>query len=492
MSKPTQFQWSPLQEAIFSAAREPSHSSVIVQAVAGSGKTTTLVGTALRAPEKTKLAVAFNKRIATELQQKLPDVACSTFNSMGHRAWAKAVGKRLSLNTNKIFDIAGAIAKAEGYIEVLADIMALAKAARTAGLVPSEAEGNFTTIVEDTHEEWQAIADTKNLVYTDSIAFFARQTLIESIKQSFAGIIDFDDQIYMSSLWKCMFTKYDFILVDEAQDLNELQHIMIRKSCFPKTRVFAFGDRHQAIYGFRGALHNSMDQLADTFSMAELPLDISYRCPQAVVHEAQKHVPGIHAHPDAPEGSVTFLGTNWTPESIKNGSAIVCRNNAPLFRLAFQLIRAERGVTILGREIGKSLVRTVEKITHRSDTQISDFLVLLSRWEEDEVSKAPNREKIIHDTVSSLQALCNPTIKSSKDLILWIEKLFAKESAPIVLCSVHKAKGLEWENVYLLDSWRIPSAYAFQDWELEQEDNLRYVAQTRAKENLFYIDLPEK
>jgi len=72
-------------------------------------------------------------------------------------------------------------------------------------------------------------------------------------------------------------------------------------------------------------------------------------------------------------------------------------------------------------------------------------------------------------------------------LIEEIEALFG-QGGGIKLSSVHRAKGLEAERVFLLDPHRMPSSRAEKDWELEQENNLIYVAYTRARRALWFID----
>jgi DNA helicase II / ATP-dependent DNA helicase PcrA len=63
----------------------------------------------------------------------------------------------------------------------------------------------------------------------------------------------------------------------------------------------------------------------------------------------------------------------------------------------------------------------------------------------------------------------------------------------IVLSSVHKSKGLEWSKVYILGREQfMPSPFARQDWQVEQENNLIYVAITRAKSELVEVTMPAK
>ena len=75
-----------------------------------------------------------------------------------------------------------------------------------------------------------------------------------------------------------------------------------------------------------------------------------------------------------------------------------------------------------------------------------------------------------------------------------VESMFAdnvSESGMITLCSVHKAKGLEWNRVYVLGRETLmPSKFARQAWQIEQEINLIYVAVTRAMTELIEADAP--
>jgi DNA helicase-2/ATP-dependent DNA helicase PcrA len=93
------------------------------------------------------------------------------------------------------------------------------------------------------------------------------------------GDCDFNDQVLMPTIFHGAFPRYPLILGDEAQDLSALNHATLRK-LVGKRRLIAVGDPCQAIYGFRGAHEESMSLLREEFDMRELPLTISFRCPQ--------------------------------------------------------------------------------------------------------------------------------------------------------------------------------------------------------------------
>ena len=72
-------------------------------------------------------------------------------------------------------------------------------------------------------------------------------------------------------------------------------------------------------------------------------------------------------------------------------------------------------------------------------------------------------------------------------LIARIEALFSEVNGVITLSTVHKAKGREWRRVAILAPELMPSKWARQDWQQKQEENLMYVARTRAIEHLMYL-----
>jgi len=93
---------SPLQQAIFSEV-DHGTGSLIIEAVAGSGKTTTCIGCVARIPRnRSVLFLAFNKSIADELKERIPDhTTAMTLNSFGHRALMRSVGGRINIDSNK-------------------------------------------------------------------------------------------------------------------------------------------------------------------------------------------------------------------------------------------------------------------------------------------------------------------------------------------------------------------------------------------------------
>jgi DNA helicase II / ATP-dependent DNA helicase PcrA len=441
-------------------------SSVTLEALAGTGKTFTLLQGLAKIPEPT-LFLAFNKRIQVELSGKIsaPHEAM-TFNSLGHRTLAKMVRSRLSLNTDKMFQITKEL---ELPWDLFQPTLALARKAKASGMIPPKAPMGLKATGEDA---WQILCDLEEV--SDSTIPNAKEVLRRSFAAALEGQIDFDDQIVMPIHYRGPFPKFQTVFVDEAQDLNHLQHEMLRR--IVKTRLVAAGDPHQAIYGFRGASRNSMTELSDLFDSKRLPLTLTWRCPKEVVRVAQTVVHTYEAAPTNPTGQVETL-TNLDPASIPEGAAVICRYNAPLFKLASRMIRQRLSVRIEGRDLGAGLIKTIKEIKGEDRTS---FMSNLGTWYNSEMAKAHDREikqAKIQDRYECILAIMD-SCESKSEALDTCELLF-RQKAKVVLSTIHKAKGLEWPTVYFLD-------HDFK-WRDEQDENAWYVAVTRAQQALFLI-----
>lgn len=510
---------TPEQSNIIEAVTN-SPANVMVNAKAGTGKTTTLTMICGALKRVSTLALVFNTRNKTDLEKKLPDwVSVMTINGLGHRAWGRAIGKPCIPNVKKLGQKITALSR-ELEFDLPEDhwmqVKNLVTMAMQAGLVPSEFK-HATPIVQDTRENWQDLADSDLMDLSADGLGFARQVLIQCIRDGFQGDISFDEQIYLPTLFGGAFPRFDQVLVDEAQDLSPMNHLMIKKTS--AGRLIVVGDPKQAIYAFRGADHESMERLRGLRKeWVDLPLNLTFRCPRTVVARQQRHAPGYTAAPSNAEGLVVnkaYSDTNkqWDWDDVKawkaeaatlfgedTSVAILCRNNAPLMKMAFALIRAGIGPVMLGTEIGKGLQTLSKKILPLDDIPITEAQKLIREWMESEISKAEANgkdEKVsaVVDRGESLLAVSEHTgVATAGDLRTALQRLFSREHGSVTLSSGHRAKGMEWEVVIHLDPWRIPSKYAREaaaagnDRQLQQEYNLRYVIETRTRHTLALVN----
>ncbi len=476
--------WSPDQQAIFDFVTDPAAGSAIVEAVAGSGKTTTIVEAVSRLQRKSYIFLAFNKAIATELGER--GVLAKTFHSLTFNPVLR-IKKARAVDSNKLrilCDVNLAYDDRRMYSAFICKLVSLAKQMGVGVLVPDEVEVWDELVAHHNLELESEKADI------DDAVDLSRSILRLSNE---SPIVDFDDLLYLAVKEKVALPKFDFVFVDEAQDTNAIQRALIRKLMHDKSRLVAVGDPAQAIYGFRGADSESISMLAQEFSATRLPLSVSYRCPKAVVSYARQWVSHIQPAEGAVDGTVTELGETWEPKLFKRGDLVVCRRSAPLLSLAYSMLRQQLPVTVMGRDIGEGLITLVKKMGARS---VERLQVNLEKYREREVSKATKqkneaRADTISDRCEAILVLIDSLPEASRtvpELINVIERLFADKAGAVVLATIHKSKGLEADNVYWLNRSECPSRWAKQDWQKAQEANLCYVATTRAKKTLTIIE----
>lgn len=487
------FKPTPEQQAIVAAATKTTD-NLIIQALAGAAKTSTLVLIAQAIAGKPILSIAFNRRIADEMAQRLPGhCSARTLNSIGHTAWGAYIGKKLTLDKGKTGDIVRNMslsqAESDELRDCFSDVMKLVGRAKNYGYVPEgKYEDALHLIDRETIQEMFAEEEFAPLAWS-----LLDDILTRSIGMAFQGSIDYDDQLYMSTLFGAQLPKFPLTLVDEAQDLSPLNHEMIRRLVGDR-RIIAVGDHFQSIYGFRGAVSDGMSVLARQFKMKEFRLSISFRCPRSIIREARFRAPYMQWAEAAVEGSVTHLLRDssgpvvWGPNLLPRSCAIICRNNAPLFSLGLKLLRAGRGVTIRGMDISKRLVKILREFGNLAMTR-EELLGHLERWRHAKLAEGKLSESSVEDRYACLRVFAEQT-ETLGSAITHAERLFASEG-PIELLSGHKSKGLEWDNVFHLDPWRIPSKFSKSKEAQEQEFNLLYVITTRAKQSLTTLDLDD-
>jgi hypothetical protein len=275
---------------------------------------------------------------------------------------------------------------------------------------------------------------------------------------------------------------------------------------------------HNSIYAFRGADGASLKKIRRLRpNWLDLPLATTFRCPKVVVERQREHAPGFRAWhtnadgrfvrlpakferaalDDEPPAEWSFADLQGLLPQARASLAVLCRNNAPLMSLAFKLLRQSVGVVMLGRDIGKGLASLSKKLAPRDETPSDSVRQLVREWITGEASREsanghPERVASIQDRGECLLAVLDSAeVRDAGQLRLALAKLFAREQGIVTLSSIHRAKGLEWDCVMLLDPWRIPSKWARSAGgvQLQQELNLRYVAETRTKHTLVWADL---
>ena len=477
--------------------------NLVVEACAGSGKTSTLVkGISLIPEDKRILFCAFNKEIVKELQKKVgkrPNVEIKTIHSLGFSILMK--------NFRNI-DVVPHHTK---YREFVMNNISYLSKINTYALGRKKFLkfiNNICSLIDYCrYNLYETPKEIDILIKRHEIDIIADEidVVIQALSWGKENIekIDYGDMVWLPNVLhlKTFGFDYDYIFVDEAQDLSAVQRELLFKCQKMGTRYAFFGDENQSIYNFAGADIESFRRLKRLPNTTSLPLSISYRCADNIVKFAQNYVPSIESNDDGRKGEVKY---NGELEDIKDGDMVLCRNNAPLLRLYNDFMKLGKKCYIRGKDIGLNLIHFLNSVEEEDlnldlkkdgvfvrlyqnlfETRNSEMMI--SGLDEETVmnsSKLANRLDMIH----ALETL-SEDIKTKTELITKIENIFSdKKKEGIALSTVHKAKGLEADTVYIACASLMPSKSAVQDWEKEQEHNLMYVAFTRAKNKLIFID----
>lgn len=498
--------WSSYQEAIFAnIAQGKGHTVVLARA--GSGKTTTIMeGLKHVPPKKSVLLAAFNRKIADELSVRAPGgVEVSTLHSYGLRQVKSSFG-RVSVDKDKLspfikakigdsysqYDLKRALAKA----------VSLCKA--------SLAGANEETFAHDEPEGEEVV--TRFLAEIDAVvdAFAIDTTLEPSRRHEFVrwvfdllresgrqgNVVDFDDMVWLPVVRGLKVWQYDRVFVDETQDLNAAQIELAMRACKKTGRILCVGDDRQAIYGFRGADSNAVQHIIDRLKAKVMKLTVCYRCASSIVALAAETVPDFEPSPSAIHGLIDFDSTS---AALKKGAAagdfVLSRANAPLVSLCWQFLREGRPATIQGRDFAAHLTGMIAKArkgkvslasgTSPVGNSVENFLMWLDDWSATEIDRLRKKDRdtdAVTDKVECLYAIAEGC-KSLDEVAAKCEQLFGDaddDTKRIVLSSTHKAKGLERDRVWVLaDTYlRRPGI---------EEQNLWYVAVTRAKAELYLV-----
>lgn len=478
------------QQANFFNWIKTGNGSCVLEAVAGAGKTTTLIN-ALEMMQGNIFFGAYNKKIADEIKEKAPKkdgLFIGTMHSAGFGIWTKAAG-RVTVDGFKCRSIFRDLFPEYDNRKFESPVTALVSYAKQAavGVVTPNEESTWWNLIEHFNLDC--------LDYEDTVISMAKAVLKASIDQDHK-VVDFDDMIFAPLYHHAKPYTYDWVLIDEAQDTNAARRALALTMLKPNGRLVAVGDRHQAIYGFTGADADALDLIGKAVDAIQMPLTVTYRCPKSIVAHANQWVSHIQAHETAPEGEVVDYKGDIIKD-CKSGDVILSRFTRPLIDLVYKFIAEGIAAKVEGREIGNGMKTLVRRYKSKN------FSVLIDRldaYRERESAKYRAKEKdsmaaAIEDKVDCIRVIINrvqkkdPKCTTPVDAVcLEIDSIFGDDvKGCVILSTIHKSKGREWNNVYWLQTGA--SKRARMAWEKEQEKNLMYVATTRAKECLYLVPL---
>lgn len=460
-------------------------------------------------PADSNIYGCFNKPIQLEFVPKayVDDYkVCevSTLNSLGNRMvskLARSMGLIPMLRTNKTWMIVDGIIPDE-----LGD-----KRNMVVGEIKKYIDYCKCFMMEGTNEDIEYLSDRFDLDIQEGYPHWIRRGLEMSMdyRDGNKFLYDFNDQIWLPVIHGMKFEKIDNFLIDEAQDLNISQHHFIREYVEAGARVIIVGDYKQAIYGWRGADINSMSNLAELIGGAqEFTMETTFRNPISHVEYINKRLPDYphKARPNAIQGEILDMNKDEIVADARPNSLMISLTNAPLVGYAFRLMKAGKPAYIVGRDFGASIIEFIESLDAKS---IPDLI----RKTEDKIQmdinkikevaakrgREPNADTLIsledkHDAIVEIVSGVKKENKRANvgHVIDRIKSLFAettdggKPKDAIVLSTIHRGKGLESDDVYILTPELMPHPAAKKMDEIKQQYNCLFVALTRSKNRMIF------
>ncbi len=506
---------------------------VAILAGAGTGKTRVIshrvayaVATRVVDPKRI-LVVTFTEKAATEMKHRLsrlglPGVAASTFHSAAKRQlefyWPRLHGQPLPNVLDSKLGIVIPLARQlpGGYkftpAKDLADEIEWAKARRIG-------PGEYAAEAARAHRESPIPADVFQTVYRR----------YEQGKQR-AGVIDFEDMLSLAvDLYETdadaaalVRQRYDWFSVDEYQDTNRLQEDLLRLWLGDRRDLCVVGDENQTIYSFTGATADYLTTFKDRYPGCRvINLTQNYRSTPQILALANRLIassgqlratlddgsePSLVAYANgAQEESaiVAAIRQHASRQMQLTEIAILVRTNAQLVPFESALTRAGIPFTVRGqRFFARAEVRAARQALSSGRATGTLEEVLAARWrtilgfDEQEPSGPGAEARDRHASLLTLLGIARELVAREPDATVtdYLTELQRRDGdeaaaggAGVVLSTYHRAKGLEWDVVFLpmLEDGTLPSRQSLSDdAAVREERRLLYVGITRARKQL--------
>ena len=450
------------------------HEGLRIDAYAGTGKTTTLMMLAA-CTSRRGLYLAFNRSIADEARRRFPaTVKCSTSHSVAFRDVRKAFGypewkMAGSLTPDLIANAfhmpatvsfaCGLILERRSYAAVLLD--GLKRFLQSCDDAPTRKQVPRYGALEAL-DEIQFVSFTGQAVQHVEAIWNAMRHTTQGLPLGHDGYL---------KLWALSKPQMngDYLLIDEAQDLNPvLLHVLARNVC----PVVYVGDPYQQIYEWRGAV-NAMEQVATKYKTL---LSQSFRFGPEIAAGATIIIRKLGArHPLLGSPAIESHIARVRPEAILSRS-----NTGVISNVLLCLQKNIRCFVLGGTEELARLLEGVQRMKQGVPAQVPELLGFKSWREVMALSVQPEGEH--------LRGLVNLVQEHGEDRMLaGLAKCERHEGAAELVCATaHRAKGREWGYVRLDEDFEIGLLRASRLWPAgtaayEAEARLVYVAMTRAK-----------
>jgi F-box protein, helicase, 18 len=437
---------SEQQEKILEVSKKLKNQEILkINAFAGTGKTTTLTKITNSLIDKSFLYLAFNNDIVKEAKTRFrSNTFATTINSLAYKEIVTKKDYKLSKNNFSPLMIS-----------------------ETLDLDYTDAFDILQIYLKFCNSNYGTIDKLKNEYIPRRIASFRyAEELFNKIKNK---EIECDHSFYLKlyELEKyATLIKYDYVLLDEAQDTNPVTLSIFNQI---NSRKILVGDTHQTIYQFRGSI-NAMETVQSSYTKY---LSTTYRCNQQVVNYANKV---LQKYKQEKEKLISGIKNQ---DLTINETAYITRTNSEIINLIQKL----------------EDFNCMKKIDDIFGLSIAIYLFIENKEIKKEKYQYLNKFK----TINNLQEYADETndinligairnAKMYKGYLYVLEKK-AKNNhsnkSKNILITGHGSKGLEYDSVVVCKDFKEPSEYENYS-EYICEANLLYVVITRAKKKIFF------
>ena len=449
------------------AVLDSDSDALVVNAFAGAGKTSTLVGFANTRPSAKMLYVAYNRSIRDEAARKFPkSVECVTshqlaYKTIGHR-YRDKLERKLSLTLIRKELNVQSWAVAKNAFLTVKNFMSSADPEITSAHIPitNNDRIGIKKTVSVAQLLWDRMTDPNDPLPTEHDAYLKQYELAD---------VDLG--------WR-----YQYILFDEAQDANPVTTSIITRQ---ESRLVLVGDRHQQIYRFRGA-EDALN--APELSHAQrLYLTNSYRFGPAIANVANKIL--AHKKETRPVNGLS-QEYGYASEETHMGypQAVICRTVTGVLEEALTAAQDEKTIYWVGGmkayNIGKlcDLYRfRYEQYDRMYDPSLIEEFGTYKEFEaaaKESDDQDMNRSINVINQLGNIPALAAQCKQSTVSSIA---------DADVIVTTAHRSKGLEFDNVRLGSDFPDSDKLMFKPPDtVSDELNLIYVAATRALKMLSY------
>lgn len=508
---------------------------VCLLAGAGTGKTRAIthriaygVATGVYAPNRV-MALTFTSRAAAELRGRLRvlgagGVAARTFHAAALSQlayfWPQTMGGtmprlleskaklvahasetlRLRLDTASLRDLSAEIEwRKVSRLTMEEYSHSLASRALPQNVTPEQAL--------DLHQAYEDIKDSR------------RQLDFEDVLLATAGMLELEARVAQQ-----VREQYRFFVVDEYQDVSPLQQDLLDLWLGDRNDVCVVGDASQTIYSFAGASSEYLLGFGSRYDNATvLRLEQNYRSARPIVETANELMRGrpgaLHLHPaQSAPGPLPRITDHSSDSSearaVAESIAAEIRGGTPpesiavLFRVNVQTAALERALEDAGvstrlhgstrffdlREVKQALMMlkgaAVSIVDEPLFKTVSDVLRSLGWAQEPPEQRGAVRDR--WESLNTLMGLAESAVPGTT-LRQFVDELFARQvgqhepaMSAVTLATLHSAKGLEWESVYIvgLSEGLMPISYTKTFEGIDEERRLLYVGVTRARQRL--------